>query len=260
MGQLSRVRQARYATGEASFDAVVAVRVGGLLAGASAARSYGLWSGLDARIHVSVGHKATRLRTIKEPHFGERQDLVDRMRVPVVVHWLRDGATPEVGADCWRVSLPVALRQVVRWCDRETAVACLDTALAKGMSLAEVFTAEPAASRLVAGHARPGSESGIESLVRQRLNAVGLHPAQQVGIAGVGRVDIVLGGNLVIEVDGAEFHSDRAAFENDRRRDAALVGLGFRVIRLSYSRVINDWPECQRTIRAALSHSSFRTS
>jgi very-short-patch-repair endonuclease len=184
------------------------------------------------------------------------------MRVPVSVHWLRGGATPETGPNSWRVSLPVALRQVVRWCDKETAIACLDTALERGLGrpdMLALFTNEPAESRIVASRARAGSESGIESLVRQRLNARGIRPRQQVGIRGVGRVDMVLGRNLVVEVDGVEFHSDRVAFENDRRRDAQLVALGFRVMRFSYSRVVGDWPACEEAILAALAHSSFRT-
>ena len=258
LGELSRVRQARYATVDAPFDALVAVRVGGTLAGPSAARSYGLWGGLGDRIHVSVGQRGGRLRTVSDPVFADGHTLVDRMRVPVVVHWLRGGATPETGPNCWRVPLPVALRQVVRWCDTETAVACLDTALDLGWdsnALLRLFVNEPIRSRLVAGRARAGSESGIESLVRQRLQVVGIHPRQQVEVVGVGRVDMVLGSNLVVEVDGFGFHCDRAAFENDRRRDAELVALGFRVFRLSYSRVIGDWPACERLIRAALSPS-----
>jgi very-short-patch-repair endonuclease len=47
---------------------------------------------------------------------------------------------------------------------------------------------------------------------------------------------------LVVEVDGFAFHSSRAAFERDRRRDAELVALGFRVIRVSWREIV-DRPE-----------------
>lgn len=258
LGELSRLRQARYATADAPFDAAVAVRVGGLLAGPSAARSYGLWGGLDKRIHVSVGSGSSRLRTTPDPSFSDGSLIVDLMRVPVVVHWLRGGATPETGPNCWRVTLPSALRQVARWCDTETSLACLDTALASGVRRSRLlgyFEGEPAASRLLAARARPGSESGIESLVRQRLDKMSLQFRQQVSIAGVGRVDIVIPPNLVVEVDGAEFHSDRTAFESDRRRDAELVSRGFRVMRFSYSRVIGDWAACETAIMMAIAHS-----
>ncbi len=257
LGELTRLRQARYATADAPFEAAVAVRVGGLLAGPSAARSYGLWGGLDKRIHISVGMGSSRLRTLRDREFADGL-LVDRMRVPVLVHWLRGGATPETGPNCWCVPLPVALRQVVRWCDRETSIACLDTAISSGIEPAQLvsyFASEPAASRALSARARAGSESGIESLVRQRLDGMRLTYRQQVPIAGVGRVDLVIEPNLVVEVDGAEFHSDRAAFENDRRRDAELVSRGLRVMRLTYSRVTTDWLACAGGILKALAHS-----
>ena len=39
---------------------------------------------------------------------------------------------------------------------------------------------------------------------------------------------------LVIEMDSWEFHSHRAAFEQDRARDAAMQAAGYRVIRLTH--------------------------
>ena len=102
-----------------------------MLAGPSAADSYGLWHGFDTRLHVSVGENSSRLRTNVAPSFrklGQRLSP-DTSNRSTVVHWLVDGAVPELGPECWRVPLPVCLRQMVEWCDRETAIACLDTAL-----------------------------------------------------------------------------------------------------------------------------------
>ena len=130
-GEVRRVRQARYATAEATFDALAAARVGGLLAGTSAARSYGLWAGFDTRLHISVEANSARLRTNYPPSFSVRpvELTPDTSRRRIVLHGLKDGAVPELGPECWRVSLLVCLRQVVAWCDRETAVACVDSAL-----------------------------------------------------------------------------------------------------------------------------------
>ena len=47
---------------------------------------------------------------------------------------------------------------------------------------------------------------------------------------------------LVVEVDGFAFHSSRASFEADRRRDAELAAQGLRVIRVTW-RQIADQPE-----------------
>jgi very-short-patch-repair endonuclease len=47
-------------------------------------------------------------------------------------------------------------------------------------------------------------------------------------------VDMVwLDRKLVLEFDGRKFHSDRRAFETDRRRDQDLVAAGYRVIRIT---------------------------
>lgn len=48
------------------------------------------------------------------------------------------------------------------------------------------------------------------------------------------------GARLVVEIDGFEFHSSRAAFERDRRRDALLTATGFRVIRATWRQVTGE--------------------
>jgi very-short-patch-repair endonuclease len=45
---------------------------------------------------------------------------------------------------------------------------------------------------------------------------------------------------LVVEVDGYAFHSGRAAFERDRRRDAALQAAGYRVIRFTWRQITRE--------------------
>jgi very-short-patch-repair endonuclease len=45
---------------------------------------------------------------------------------------------------------------------------------------------------------------------------------------------------LAVEVDGYTYHATRAAFERDRRRDAELVALGYRVVRLTWRQIVED--------------------
>jgi very-short-patch-repair endonuclease len=45
---------------------------------------------------------------------------------------------------------------------------------------------------------------------------------------------------LVVELDGYEFHHDRASFERDRRRDAALQVAGHTVVRVTHRRLVNE--------------------
>ncbi len=51
----------------------------------------------------------------------------------------------------------------------------------------------------------------------------------------VARVDFAYPATkLLIEIDGAEFHSDQATFRRDRVRQNRLVGLGYTVLRFTY--------------------------
>jgi very-short-patch-repair endonuclease len=45
---------------------------------------------------------------------------------------------------------------------------------------------------------------------------------------------------LVVEVNGYAFHSTRAAFERDRRRDADLQARGLRVIRVTWRQIVEE--------------------
>lgn len=242
--QLTRIRRGWYASAAATTDQRDAVFVGGRMSHTTAARSYGLWAGLDPELHVTVTRGASRLRAL--PPERER---------PVRVHWITPGRQPLTARETWRVPLADCVRQVVESSERETAVACVDTAITKyGLSratLASWFEAEGATSRARVALARAGSDSGLESIVRQRLERAGLRVRQQVAIPTVGRVDFVVGRSLVIEVDGREFHDRESSFEKDRVRDARLTIAGYTVLRLTYRQVLFGWLEAYRAILAA---------
>jgi very-short-patch-repair endonuclease len=57
---------------------------------------------------------------------------------------------------------------------------------------------------------------------------------------------------LIVETDGWEHHSNRLAFERDRERDAELQGMGYRVLRFTYRRVIDAPGEVASALRAVL--------
>lgn len=64
-------------------------------------------------------------------------------------------------------------------------------------------------------------------------------------------------GRLVVEIDGLAYHSSRSVQRSDRRRDAALVGAGFRVFRLTWSDLI-DRPEATvAVVASALARSGM---
>ena len=45
---------------------------------------------------------------------------------------------------------------------------------------------------------------------------------------------------LVVEVDGYAYHGNRAAFERDRRKDAALIAAGYRVVRVTWRQIADE--------------------
>jgi very-short-patch-repair endonuclease len=100
-------------------------------------------------------------------------------------------------------------------------------------------------------------ESALESLVRYKLMHAKIHHTMQVPI-GRYRVDFVLCRGLVLETHGAEFHSERADWERDRRKVAWLRAEGWDVLEISYSQVSEDWDSVLRTIRKALSRQRNR--
>lgn len=93
-------------------------------------------------------------------------------------------------------------------------------------------TAPSGRSALAAADGR--SQSNGETVVRVTLAQVGIDAEPQAWIACVGCVDLLVDGWLVIEVDGLAYHSDAAAFANDRRRDAELLRRGYRVLRITW--------------------------
>lgn len=152
---------------------------------------------------------------------------------------------------------PVDALTALRECQsRELYLASLDSALHVAPSLHEEMAAR--------GHpvGRDGidgiCESGTETLFRLRMAGRTPRLRCQVLIAGVGRVDFLVGEAFVVEIDGREFHDTASAFENDRRRDAELSRRGYRVLRFSYAQVMHDWPAVEAAVLAAISRGDHQ--
>jgi very-short-patch-repair endonuclease len=59
---------------------------------------------------------------------------------------------------------------------------------------------------------------------------------------------------VILEADGFEFHSSRAAFENDRLRDATLAAAGWLVVRVTWWQVTEHPGEVIDRLRRTLWH------
>lgn len=241
-GAIIRVRRGWFALPDTPFAHRIPVELGGRVAGLTAARSYGLWTKDDRRIHVSW-----------EPH-GNITHRAARRFTNVARHWRAlDGAAPP--QQPWRESLEQALAQVILLPDRASALATVDSALHLGMisprRLRCMLDRMPERVSWIADAADGRADSGLESIVRLWLTDEGLLPLVHPTIIGL-EVDLLVGSSLVIEVDGEEFHAGPEAFETDRRRDAALGAVGCIPVRFSYSQVMFDWTACEARLRTHL--------
>lgn len=98
---------------------------------------------------------------------------------------------------------------------------------------------------------RNKTESPIEVLLFDLLNANGYVVKTQVKI-GPYRADFVLPQHrLVIEADGKQYHQDRKAY--DRRRDAYMRKLGWKVVRFSGRQIYRDRAAILRRIEKVIS-------
>lgn len=219
-------------------ELVAAVRLGGVLSCTSAARCHGLPVLIDRGPHVTVGrswgHARLRLATV------HRRDL----------------------DSCEHDGISTTLARTALDCARELplreAVAICDAALSRGLDAGWLAGVAAAASgpgsralRRVVGASDVRAESPLESCLRLLAGGLG-ELVLQVLIGGVGRVDMVLDGWLVLEADGFEFHSGRARYRDDRRRANALAEAGYVLLRFSYEDIVHHPERVVRTIDAVL--------
>jgi very-short-patch-repair endonuclease len=187
----------------------------------------------DQRVHVAFDAKGHRYAT-----------------APIVAHW-----RPRAREDGLVEDALTAFTQLAR------CVGPLDVVIAADSLLnQEILTqrqidgvlSRTARGRRMLRQVDGRAESGTETIVRTRLRARGVQLRTQVSIAAVGRVDLVVGDRLVIEVDGREWHDTESQFELDRARDARLIALGYLVMRFSFQRVMREMPEVERQIMAVV--------
>jgi len=242
-GQLTRLSQGWYALPGADEEAQRALRLGTRLTCLSAARLHGAWVPLDPR-------------RPPWPHVAVRHGDPLPPRAGVVVHRL-----PTAG---WTTNEPVlpldrSLDQVLRFHSVETGLMVLESAVDRGLlSLrsAESLLGSQPLRKQGAGLQLfdPRSGSGSETRVRLWLQRRHHQVRCQVSIAHVGRVDLLVGKSLVIEVDSRAHHLADENYAADHRRDLMLHALGFHRLRLTWHQVFDDWPATVRLLKRALSH------
>lgn len=234
-GELVHVRRDRYAVSSTHQDIVDAVRIGGRVSCLSLLALLGVFVFRCRELHVLVTPGSSRLRAVK----GRK----------TVLHWkvltdVRDAlhAAPLIDA---------VAHSVLCQAPRE-ALATLDSVVHHGLltldELAAMFAALPIRFRPLLALVDPSAESGPETFIRLLLRAMGVAYETQVYLDGVGYVDFVVDGWLIIECDSKEFHEGWEKQVQDRERDIAAARLGYVTVRPLAKDILGD----QAYVRQAL--------
>ena len=233
---IDTVRRGVYCLPWAPIHVRMAALHGGELACASALRAHGIWTLAGPELHVWV---------------GERGRVHAHPGCACVTH--RDRGRSAFGV----VPLEQALVQVAACLGPEAFFAAFESAWNQNLldtrARIEIRAALPARFRWLVDIARPDAQSGLESILRLRLHRRGIFLESQVWIDGVGRVDFVLAGRIILEVDGRENHEGASQRRRDLRRDAAAAVRGYETLRFDYALVIHDWPVVEAAILARMS-------
>lgn len=230
-GEVIRARSGVFVHPSLSDDERHAISHGGRLGCVSAAAALGLWTLPHRGLHIAVPPSA---------HASTHPGCAGE----VVIHWSGDEA---FGA--WRRSAPLgaSIRDIARCQGEEGALVVIESAMHPSHRL--IAEAELERLRRIWPEGRAvldfvgyRADSGLESLVRWRLHKLGISSVPQYRIDGVGRVDLLVGDRLIIELDGGT-HGDALGVAQDRRRDAVSTAAGYRTERYGYQQVIYEWPQ-----------------
>lgn len=237
-GRLLRLRRDRYARPDVDPVVAEAVRIGGRVTCVSLLQLLGVFVLAAHGVHVQVDPHSSRL--------GRRDADAHR------VHWAEDGAASALHV----TSLDTAVRHAVRCQSPRALVATLDSLLHQRLitmdELRAIFARLPQRFGAVLALADASSESGPETFVRLLLRSLGASFETQVHIPGVGRVDFVVDGWLIVECDSRAFHEGWAKQQRDRARDMAAARLGYVTIRPLAADILSDPAGTREALREVL--------
>ncbi|WP_295851110.1 hypothetical protein [uncultured Microbacterium sp.] len=240
-GSLVRVRQGRFVEAGTQEDFVEAARAGGRLDCVSLLAARGVFIHRQADRHVQQDPPASR-----------------RPPAPrgVVYHWRASSAA----RDGLAVDVVEALAQAIRCQPPRSAVATLDSAWHLGLvseaDIDEVFARVPRRFQVLRRLVDPRAEAGTESLVRLLLRPLGCRVELQVRIDGVGRVDLLINGWLIVECDSERFHGTWQMHKNDRRRDMAALERGYTTLRLLAEDILYHPDRVRAALERILAHGA----
>ncbi|WP_434995743.1 DUF559 domain-containing protein [Arthrobacter sp. Ld5] len=239
-GVLVRPGRGVVALPDAPEDTVTAVLHGTRLTCASAARHYGLWL-----LHPPTSlHVTSHARQDRHTHHHRPLSVPVHPQLPLV---------GQVDALLHALHCLPAIDAAVMV---ESSLRLGDTTRAFLLEHLRGNRNGPAraALELVTGT----GESALEVVARVLFLSAGLDVETQVQLDGVGRVDFLLEGFLVVEVDGDAYHSSRAARRRDRGRNNMTIVGGYLVLRYGYEDIMFHRQDVLAQILAVLAGRPVR--
>lgn len=240
-GQVVRLGRGLLAVPGADAELVGAGLARSLLTCASAARHYGLW----------------QLQATARPHYwqsnGRRTNHCVSHRLPLT----------QAPRHRTLAALPdVLLHALLRLPELESLV-MVECAYNRGdiepsLLLRHLTGSRSGKARHVVSKVERGADSLLETLARVLFRDAGIATETQVWIEGIGRVDFLLEGFLIVEIDGLAFHLDARQFKKDRRRDNMAVRHGLPVLRFFYDDVVYAPESVLAQVREVLGRGSLR--
>ncbi|MET0734650.1 MAG: hypothetical protein ABWY55_03270 [Microbacterium sp.] len=244
-GRLIRLRRGMYAHAGTEPLLLEVGRLGGRLDCVSLLQHLGVFVRESSPLHMQLDPGTTRL---------------PRRPQGVVAHW-RPRTVPR---EALTVDLISALVQAGRCQRPRDTIATLDNALHRSLidedDLAEIFRRLPRRRRVLRTLLDARCESGPETIMRLLLRAIGCSFDLQVQIDGVGRVDFVVDGWLIIECDSRAHHEGWEQQKNDRRRDLAAARLGYTTVRPLAEDILYGADELRSALAEIIRHPPTKPS
>jgi len=154
------------------------------------------------------------------------------------------------------VSLTDAVREMARCLPAREVVATVDSLLYLGVMtlghIREAFAGLPSRCVALLEQVDPRAESGSETFMRLLLRELGACFEVQVVISGVGRVDFLVDGFLIIECDSRAHHEGWAKQRDDRRRDLAAAHRGYVTLRVLAEDLFHNPDRVASAVRSLL--------
>jgi very-short-patch-repair endonuclease len=236
--------------------AVLACGPAAVLSHLDAAALWTIYKGEGARVHVTATTRAGAQLPGIQTHRARRlhpDDVTTKQGIPVttVARTLVD-LTDVLGSD--RVLRAIREAELLRLLDHQALSAAVQRA--HGRKRLGVLR------EAVAAH-RPGEivRSELEHRFLELVRTAGLPPPEtNVKISARGRryeIDCLWREQWVaVELDGRAAHARTAAFEPDRRKDAALNAIGLRPLRFTWLRVLEEPADVIAELDATLAQAA----